>query len=350
MTRRRSPLGRMIALLLMICAGLTAAAGCGPGGVVLGHDWAAAQILVISTVNGQRVVVGVDPVKGKAESLVVIPSRGDDDDVLAPRIFEISNHRWYVTVPQKSGSSTVYRVDAASQSLVGVGTIPGGFAPLPTKTGIALVSSSSEDVYLMDPKGWRRSGRARAVAPVTFGMGSSTHDQVCVIAGSKRSTFERLAFQGGRNPIRDPIGSTSITAVDCNSNRPMLVEVRAVTPGARSPAQAVPSASIHRQGVSTVRLVVTGGTSGAVCRWGHNRIVAVGDNSRTALFRIAGDMKQVKHVSDVRGIGTVEGLYSSSAGLLVVGDEKAKVVATSGRVADIPMPGDVLAWPMPTPQ
>ena len=213
MTRRRSPFGRMIPSLLMICAVLTAISGCGPGGVFVGHNWAAAQILMMSPVNGQRVVVGVDPVKRKAESLLVIPSRKDDDDVLAPRIFEMSGHRWYVMVPQKSGSSTMYRVDAASESLVGVGEVPARFAPLPTKTGIALISSSSKDVYLMDPKGWRRSGRVRAFAPVTFGTGSSTHDQVCVIAGSKRNTFERHAFHGGGNPTR---GSARIDLRHCH--------------------------------------------------------------------------------------------------------------------------------------
>jgi hypothetical protein len=111
---RRQPTAVGLALLVATLA------GCGSGGVKVGHNWQGAELLALAKVNGQRVVIGINPSARRSESLMVIPAKKQDDPDLSPRIIRPAHGPWLVTVPDGQPPSLLYRVDAGQEALVGM--------------------------------------------------------------------------------------------------------------------------------------------------------------------------------------------------------------------------------------
>ncbi|POX52744.1 hypothetical protein C3489_17385 [Streptomyces sp. Ru71] len=128
---------------LLVAAACALAAACaGPGGVTLGDDWKGSSAFALVDVDGLATVVGVNAVKGRAESLAVVPQQADDGAGGAgPQIVALADGRRLVTVPRKGGASDRrYVLDPRARVLDGVGTGAGPSRVLPGKTLVGEVA------------------------------------------------------------------------------------------------------------------------------------------------------------------------------------------------------------------
>lgn len=86
--------------------------------VRLSHDWSGVTGFELATIGGQRIVVGIDPRKGQARSLIRLPHRDDEDQVADPELVRGPHGSTLLFRPLASGRTEVDRLDAPSRSLV----------------------------------------------------------------------------------------------------------------------------------------------------------------------------------------------------------------------------------------
>lgn len=334
--RRRS---RAVGLVVLVAT----LAGCGPGGVKVGHDWQGAQLLAVAKVNGQRVVIGIDPSARRAESLIVIPSKKQDDPDLGPRIIRPAGGPWLVTVPERQGTSVLYRIDAGQEALVGVGAIMAGRSLLPAGPETVLVAADSAAIGVLDVASGRVTRTVRAAVAATFATGSAAPATLCVAqSGESGVNVATVALSTGRPSSPTRLPATSVTALGCRGGRPMLVS--SVVPQLGMP----PDSTVElRQGSAdgVDQLIVRGAVGAAVLTTPDSIFLAVSNNARSEVVELDGRTGHRVRRTAVDGMPVVRGLYETAQGLVLIGDDRAAVVDATGSAHEFRLPGPLIAAP-----
>jgi hypothetical protein len=337
-------------LLVTVAASLT---GCGPGGVVLGHDWQGAELLALAKVNGQRVVIGIDPSGLRSENLIVIASKTQDDPVLGARITHAAGGPWLVTVPARQAPNLLYRVDAAQEALVGVGTIEAGRGVLPVGPRVVTVAAGSRAVGLLDASSGRVTRTWPSPVAAAYAAGSAAPDTLCVAhSGASGVRVAAVALATGRVSSTITLAARSVTAFGCRHGRPLLVS-SAVPPagspstGSASTGSASATSAELRRGPSTGvdELVVRGAVATAVATSDDSIFVALSNNARSEVLELDGRTGERVRQTAVDGLPVVRGLYRTAKGLVALGDERAAVIGATGSAYAFKLPGTLIAAP-----
>jgi hypothetical protein len=336
MMRRRS---RAVGVVVLVAT----LSGCGPGGVQVGHDWQGAELLAISKVNGQRVVIGIYPAARRAESLIVIPSKRQDDPDLGPRILRPAGGPWLVTVPERQGASVLYRIDSGQEALVGIGAIAGGRSVLPAGPEAVLVAADSAAIGILDVASGRVIRTVGATVRPTFTADSAAPATLCAAqSGESGVEVATVALSTGRATSPTRLPATSVTALGCRGGRPLLVSSVVAQVG-MPPESTVELREGTANGVD--QLIVRGAVGAAVLTTANSIFLAVSDNARSEVVELDGRTgHQVRRIA-VNGIPVVRGLYETAKGLVVVGDDRAAAIDATGPADEFRLPGPLIAAP-----
>ncbi|MFG2848196.1 hypothetical protein ACGF12_34275 [Kitasatospora sp. NPDC048296] len=328
---------------LLAAAALTAplAACGGPSGVDLGDDWAGSEVFVLAKVGGLTTVVGIDPALGKAESLAAVPTRDDDDTVVSPRITQLADKRWMVTVPAKSGRpSTLYEVNTKDHALDRIGTVENGRVLIPSGGQVAAVGSSvsgagKADALVYDPAGW--TVQRTATLPFDAKLAAGGTGGLCSAETTgDRSRVALIPLNGGTAHTLSPLGGFSAQSLTCADGTPVLAAgpANGMTPG-------TPTLSLaHRDGTDVVT-----SSLGRIDRVAADSSVvtaAVVLPDHVELVQL--DRKDGRELKRTRidGMGAVDGLRPSSRGWVLTSGDASAVTGDAPKAVAITLPGRIL--------
>jgi len=334
---RRQPKAVGLALLVVTLA------GCGSGGVKVGHDWQGAELLAVAKVNGQRVVIGINPSARRSGSLIVIPTKKQDNPDLSPRIIRPAHGPWLVTVPERRAPSVLYRVDAGQEALVGIGTIEAGRSLLPVGSETLTVAADEGSVGLLDAASGRVTRTVRVAVLPTYTAGSAAPAALCLAqSGASGVTVGTVALDTGRSSSPSTLAVTSVTALGCRRGRPLLVSSM-VPQNGMPPESTVELRQGSANGVD--QLIVQGAVGAAVLATANSIFVAVSNNARSDVVEVDARTGHRVRRTAVHSIPVARGLYRNANDLVLVGDDRAAVIDATGSVHEFRLPGTLIAAP-----
>lgn len=342
----------LVLVLASLGSALALTTACsGPGGVDLGHDWKGSRTFALAKVNGLVTVVGINPDKPGAQSLVVVPQQADDDDAVSPHIVELADGRWLLTVPRKGGKpDRRYEVNLKDHTLDGMTGAERLRRTLPGKTLVAEVAgladtktangTAASSVLVRDPANWTTVRELKV--PGTIGLAASdpATDTVCLgssTGGSGNTTSVSVAglTDGKVTPVAVPSG-LDVKGLACPSGHPVLVG---------SPASAKSGGvkvTLARTAAETV-VTVDGGRVDAVAATASSIVVAAATGNDTELVEVdAGSGKEL-HRAQVKGLAAALNLTPSTAGWLLYAEKTVtRVDLTTGKTKQFDLPGTLL--------
>lgn len=316
--------------------------GCGPGGVSVVDDWAGSDVLALATVNDQRVVIGVNTAERRSNSLVVLPSREDDDKLLAPSIARLGSGRTVLSVPRTGGkASRLYSIDGAGQTLTGVGELENGRSLLAAGELLAGVAGDQRKTVVLSPQTWKITGEVAAVSANGYVAGSQDQPILCIGSDTTDGLrSESLALPGGSVVTSSELGNTSLLAIACAGKQPV-----AIVAGPAADADRVTVTASLPRGKAGV-ITVSGGNTVRTFIGGSHVAVAVSGNKGTTLLELSADGSREQRRVVIDGFTTAVGLYHVRDGYLLVNQEKAAFVAPGATSADVfPLAGTLLSAP-----
>ncbi|WP_406496493.1 hypothetical protein OG936_20435 [Streptomyces sp. NBC_00846] len=344
---------------LRLLAAVTAALGCavtvsscaGPDGVDLGTDWKGAQVFVLAKVNGEVTVVGINPVKGTAESLAVVPQQSDDDSVLAPQILQQADGNWLVSVPRKGGkASRLYAIDRKEKTLAKVGEAEELRELVPGKSlmgqvdGLATVRKSGQDkgrqttsVLVTRSASGAVVREAHVPGTVTLAASGAATDRVCLVADSAgHDVVSTLDLSSGNVEGVGETGLANVSALACADGRPVVA-------GAPEAKTSLKGVSV-RQTAQSMVLTSGDGEISRVAADGPSVVAVQAAGDAGVLFVRLGSDGKVQQQVKVSGLSSAEGLHVVDRGwVLTEGDRAAVVDVRTGKSTSFALPGDLLA-------
>ncbi|POX39034.1 hypothetical protein C3486_20375 [Streptomyces sp. Ru73] len=355
---RRSALPLAAAGLLTALA--ATACSVEPGGVELGKDWKGARAFALSEVDGQLTVIGVNPVKGKAEPLVVVPSQADDNDTLAPQIVRLADGRWMISVPRKGGKpDRLYALDRKDHSVAvqgaGVESLHGLF---PARSRVAAVPGLPDEdthggkgtggpsaILVQNPADWTTDRTVRVPGTVSLAASSRGSDTLCVTRdaadGKGRTRVSTVGLTDGKvtEAAAAPEGFT-VQQLACADGTPVLA-------GAGS-TQGKTSAGSGRLDVAhkdgNVIVTADGGRVDQLAVDGDTLVAAVFHKDHERLVTLDMTSGKETHRVTLPGLTDAAGLQHTERGWLALSDEGAVLTdPASGATKKIGLPGKLLA-------
>jgi hypothetical protein len=330
---------------LLVC-GVAALSACdGPAGVELGHDWRGAQLFVLAKVNNLTTVVGINAARHTAEALAVVPGQADDDDVTSPRIVQLADGRWIVSVPKKDRKpSRLYQIDAGSKALDAAGTVENGRTLVPAGPLTAAVIDRSQDpggkadAVVFASGSW--SVQRTVPLPLDPSLAAGGDGRLCTAHTSDvASTLAVTALDGKGSSATVQIPALKGEALSCAAGKPVVggspLANTSTTPD--SPGlnySSVPGAEVVTAAGGRVDRIVATSTAitAAVAHPDHVDLVELDRSTRRETRRIA-----------VTGWGQVNGMRHVAAGwVLTAGDKGVVVNIATGGVSAFDIPGELL--------
>lgn len=308
----------------------------------MGSDWASPSSFVVTTIDEQRVVVGIDESGGTAVPLVVVPDQADDDRMLAPQIVQTTDGDWFVHVRKVDGKpGRLLRIDRAGRTLQAGSTVEAGLSLRTTKAGFVGVSltvdmASRSTLVVLD--GDLQTLRTIPVeVPAT--LLAAAGDTACVVGnGTAGSTVARVDTGTGVVEPAGPLGGFVAQAAACTSGATIVA-------GEGGPVPTDRTATLGHTG--GIEVVSAAGRVAAVTADAERIGVVVATPAATRLAvldRATGDQQAVVALADAR---PVLGLWRTTRGYLVIADEKATLVdLATGRTTVVDIPGRVTAVPV----
>ncbi len=318
----------------LIACGLATAltlGGCGPAGVTVAEDWTGYSFYALASVGGQRVVVGVDPAGRRTANLVVVPSRADDDTVLAPSMARAGAETTLLAVPRTGGrAGQLYMVDRASASLSVVGTLENGRSLIAAGSVLASVADG-RPTRVINPETWLVTREVAAVEASGYAAGSRQRPVLCVASPTPAGlTGQAIELTSGAVLASVEVPGTPVLGLACSAQRPLVLV------GAPGPAGVTADL-----GAGT--LTVAGGSLAEALVTDAAIAVAVSDNVDTTLIELSADGTREVRRSVVDGFPAVAGLYAVEGGYLLLGHGEAAYVGASVDV--FPLPGPLISAP-----
>ncbi|MET9294427.1 hypothetical protein [Streptomyces sp. NPDC003077] len=350
-TPRRAP--RRTALLLAALATTATAAlttGCGgPGGVELGTDWKGAQTFALAKVSGLVTVVGINPGKATAESLVAVPTQEDDDEVISPQITELADGRRLLSVPRKDGKpDRLYEVNRKDHTLDGKGDTEGLRDLVPGKTRIAAVAGlpgkrqggSGGDTSVLIRDAANRTTQREAKIPGTITLTASdpaASDKVCLGARSGSGTTVTVLdlTDGATRTITAPSGA-DVQELACPNGHPVLA-------GTHKPAgSGALKVTLERHADHSV-LTAQGGRVDGVAATGNSVVAAIATAGHTELVELDATTGRELHRTKLPDLPDSLGIRHTPSGWLVFTEKTVtRVDLTSGKSKTFDLPGELL--------
>ncbi|MFY1677455.1 MULTISPECIES: hypothetical protein [unclassified Streptomyces] len=352
---RALPTGPVRTTLLLSVLGSTLAlttACSGPGGVDLGNDWEGSRTFAVARVDGLVTVVGINPDKPRAESLAVVPRQADDDDAISPRIVELSDGRWLLTVPRKDGKpDRWYEINRKDHTLDGMTGDERLRRILPGKTLVAEVAgladtksangAASSSVLVRDPANWTTKRELNVPGTIGFAASDPTTNVVCLgssadgASADGTSIFVANLADGRVTPVTVP-GDLDVKGLACSSGRPVIVG---------SPASAKSGdikVSLRRTTAGTV-VTVDGGRADAVAATASSIVVAAATGNDTELVEVDAASGKELHRARVKDFAASLNITPTSAGWLVYAEKTVtRVDLTTGKTKRFDLPGTLL--------
>jgi hypothetical protein len=346
--------------LALLTAVAATACSVEPGGADLGTDWKGAKAFALAEVGGELTVVGVNPKKGKAEALAVVPSQADDNDTLAPQIARLADGRWVLSVPRKGGKpDRLYGLDRKEHAVSGHSA---GVEPLhglyPAKSLVAAVpglpdegkgggelKGDSSAVLVEKPGNWQTTRTVKIPGTVSLAASAPTSDTLCLTQDAKdgggptRVTTVDLASGRTHEETAAPDGF-EVQQLACADGRPVLAGP-AKTGGGTSKGSGKLSVS-HKGG--TTQVTVDGGRIDQLAADGDTITAAVFHKDTESLVTLDAKSGKETHRATLPGLSDADGMQHTDQGWLVFSDDTAALVAPSAPTAKkITLPGKILA-------
>ncbi|HET6153931.1 MAG TPA: hypothetical protein VFE15_13335 [Marmoricola sp.] len=308
----------------------------GPSGVDVSHDWSGIDGFLLMKVDGLVTVTGIDSVRGRARPMIVIPSRSDDDDVLAPQIARSSDGTALITRPRTSSTGVLYRIGIGDPSAERVGTVADGSRIYPWAGGWVEVAprGSGSLVRVLDA----RLHEIRSVTvPIALDqVATDGADHVCLASGGttpRGSSVDLVSATVSR--------STAVTAggiLGCVSGRPVVVIARDAS-GTR-PMPAAGSVHLVRGPTAEVQLPV--GRIDGVVASGDDLYAVVGIGSKLVALDIDLGAGTVGTAIDLTGLVAADDLYIAAQSLVVADGDNATILdLATDHVTRVSLPGQV---------
>ncbi|KUN94491.1 hypothetical protein [Streptomyces caeruleatus] len=342
------------AALLLAALGTTAAlttACSGPGGVDLGTDWKGSSTFALAKVDGLVTIVGINPDKARAESLVVVPQQADDDDSVSPHIVRLADGRWLLTVPRKDGKpDRRYQVDRKDHTLDGVTGDERLRRILPGKSLVAEVAglpdaksssgAAASSVLVRKPADWTTTRELKVPGTVTLAASDPASDTVCLGAGQGTGTkISTARLTDGKVTSVDVPSGLDVQDLACPSGRPVIVGSPASGSSAKSGAVKV----TLTRGDGETAVSVAGGRVDAVAATDSSIVVAAATGGDTELVEIDTTTGKELHRARVKGLTGPLSLTDTSAGWLVYAEDTVtRVNLTTGKSKQFDLPGTLL--------
>ncbi|MEU3843879.1 hypothetical protein AB0E88_28075 [Streptomyces sp. NPDC028635] len=307
--------------------------------MTLGDDWEGVSAFVLADVDGLTTVVGVDAVKGRAESLAVVPQQADDGTrTVSPQIVALADGRRLVTVPRRGGGSDRrYLLDPRARSLDGMGIGVGPSRVLPGKTlvgevaGLPDARTGDTRVLVKAPGDWATKRQIAVPGTVRFLASDPASDAVCL--ATDRTVFVARLNSGD---VEKAAAAGDVAGLACPGGRPVVV----VT-GRAGDAGGV--ALGLRRTVTATTVTVRRGRVDAVAATATSVVLAVADGKDTQVVEIDAGTGEEMHRVRVPDHPASLALTRTDAGWLLYDEKKAtRVDLATGRTTEIDLPGTLL--------
>ncbi|MFE0255472.1 hypothetical protein [Streptomyces sp. NPDC059010] len=323
----------------------------GPGGVDLGKDWKGSKTFVLAKVDGLVTVVGINPDKGRAESLAVVPQQSDDDDSVSPQIVELADGRPLLTVPRKGNKpDRRYEVSRKDHVLDGLTADERLRRLLPGRTLVAEVAglpdtksaqhTTASSVLVKDPANWTTKREVKIPGTIDLAASDPTSDGICLASGNK---VVRADLTTGKvTPVSVPSG-LDVANLACPAGHPVTVGSSKSTGSTGSTGSL--KATLTRTAAQTT-VSVAGGRVDAVASTGSSLLIAVASGDGTEILELDATTGKELHRARVKGVAASLDITATSAGWLLY-TEKAvtRVDPATGRAKTFDLPGTLLDTP-----
>ncbi|MDK1472279.1 hypothetical protein QNO07_02360 [Streptomyces sp. 549] len=306
----------------------------GPGGVDLGTDWDGAQAFALAEVGGELAVIGVNPKRGTAESLAVVPSQADDEDAVVPQLVHTADGRWIVSVPRTGGKpDRRYEIDKGEHTLTALGDGAALHGLYATRSRLVAVPSASGPLLVSDPEDG--STTRTVVLPDRLPLAAADRHSDTLCVGTDAGTYSVVDVVSGQvRPVPARVGDLEVSDLACTRGRPVLV-------GGKGADTSVPRIAMTSDDAATV-VRIEGGRPEAVAVSGDT--VAVALRSRAGIELVELDLGDG---SETRRVGTelsgVDSLRRTATGWLLFSRDSVAVVRDQGTTVEtIDLPGPLL--------
>ncbi|MET7859491.1 hypothetical protein ABZS81_20145 [Streptomyces sp. NPDC005318] len=344
------PARAALLLAALSTAALTTACS-GPGGVDLGNDWQGSRTFALADVDGLVTVVGINPDKPGAESLVVVPQQADDDDSISPHIVELADGRWMLTVPRKGGKpDRRYEVDRKDHTLDGMTgderlrrtlagkTLVAEVAGLPDSKSATGTAESS--VLVRDPANWTTKRVLEVPGTIDLAASDPASDTICLGSGpgdgSGGTRISVADLTDGRIASVSVPKGLDVKDLACPSGHPVIVG----SPAAGRSGDV--KVSLTRSAAETV-VQVDGGRVDAVAATGSSIVVAAATGNDTELVEVDATSGKELHRARIKDLAASLNITPISKGWLVYAENTVtRVNLTTGKAKQFNLPGTLL--------
>ncbi|PRH79641.1 hypothetical protein C6N75_08355 [Streptomyces solincola] len=315
----------------------------------LGHDWKRASTFALAKVDGLVTVVGINPEKPEAQSLVVVPQQADDDDAVSPHIAHLADGRWILTVPRKNGKpDRRYEINRSEHTLDALTgderlsrTLPGSsllaeVAGLPD--GKSPSGEPESSVLVKNPNGWTTTRKLKIPGTIDFAASDSASDTICLGSSSNSATKVSTVnlADGSINFAPVPAGLT-VGGLACPAGHPVI----AGSP-ARGTADEV-SVALTRHPAATA-ITVDGGRLDAIAATHSSLVIAAAQGNDTELVEVNAATGQELHRARIKDLAASLNITHTASGWLVYAEDTVtRVNLTTGKTRQFALPGPLLA-------
>ncbi|MEU0966420.1 hypothetical protein ABZ357_13780 [Streptomyces sp. NPDC005917] len=322
-------------------------AACGPGGVTLGDDWEGSKVFVLSKVNGLTTVVGIDPDRHRAESLAVVPTQKDDDDIQNPQIVRLTDGRWAVAIPKKNGKpSVLYQVDTKDHDLAGLGHVQGASTLVPAGSRTFAVSNAAlsptqqAKALVYDPATWQVEHQVPLPIDPTVTAGGESG--VCI---------SEVTDTGSRVAVITPKSTDKQATVHT-----LTIKVENIACGPGKPVLAGSAKQQTTDGPPTLQLRTQDGMDILTASAGNIRQVASTRDTITAAITLPhsvelvevsrGDGRELHHMT-IKDINEAQGMSETTPGtwVLAAGNRVVTADLTHSTSHSFKVPGELIDTP-----
>ncbi|OKI09811.1 hypothetical protein A6A06_04025 [Streptomyces sp. CB02923] len=346
----RRPSGPVRAALLLAALGstaaLTTACSAGPGGVELGDDWDGSRTFALAKVDGLVTVVGINPDRAHAQSLVAVPQHSDDEDAVSPHIARLADGRWMVTVPRKDERpDRRYLVNRKDHTLDGVTagderlrrilpgkTLVGEAAGMPDARTASGGPAST--VLARDPADWSTKRELKVSGTIGFAASDPASDTVCLGSGSDDRTEVSVAnlTDGKVTPVAVPDGF-DVKALACKAGRPVVA-------GSDADGKSGQVKVSVDGGADATTVSVNGGRVDAVQAAGSSIVVAAAKGKDTELVEVDATSGKELHRARIKDLAASLNITPTKAGWLVYAENTVtRVNLATGETKQFDLPG-----------
>lgn len=336
--RRHMPARQLVVAVLVI---LIVVVACASGGVQLGSNWVGSRMFVLSRVHNQLTVVGIDPDRRTAEALIIIPSRSDDNSLLAPQLVQLADGHWLASVPRNGNKpARLYSVNRADRTLDARRDLDVAGVLVPTAGPIAAIETSRgrARAVLYQPTTWGRLRTVELGGTARLVEGDPQSSRLCVAdVTDRRSVVAIFNLDTAVVVRRTELPSTGVQAMACGPGRPLVAS------GTSKDAQSDPVLRIDiRNGADVLtssagrvdRVVADNKTVTAmVATGGHIEVVQLIRDGGRELQRV-----RVNSLSAVDAVGRF-----GTKWVLVSGETCAVVDLENGSSHNFAMPGPLVS-------